>query len=147
MERLLTTFSGANFTFKPRTKITLLIKSLYPVKANLTQAVPAGNLPFTRFVEVSLQFRLLSPGQQIWFELLFLNFSFICLHWNRFWTELMDVLHWDGTLSAKDFRIGAFAFAQKWESCNLAFPPWSWLPCPKHPWLAPPEVTTLLTFF
>ncbi|MBA0605617.1 hypothetical protein Godav_018171 [Gossypium davidsonii] len=51
----------------------------------------------------------------------------------------MDVLHWDGTLSAKDFRIGAFAFAQKWESCNLAFPPWSWLPCPKHPWLAPPE--------
>ncbi|MBA0675294.1 hypothetical protein Goari_016847 [Gossypium aridum] len=52
---------------------------------------------------------------------------------------MMDVLHWDGTLSAKDFRIGAFAFAQKWESCNLAFPPWSWLPCPKHPWLAPPE--------
>ncbi|TYI20317.1 hypothetical protein ES332_A07G228700v1 [Gossypium tomentosum] len=52
---------------------------------------------------------------------------------------MMDVLHWDGTLSAKDFRIGAFAFAQKWESCNLAFPPWSWLPCPKHPWLAPPK--------
>ncbi|PPD75670.1 hypothetical protein GOBAR_DD27400 [Gossypium barbadense] len=44
-----------------------------------------------------------------------------------------------GMEPAKDFRIGAFAFAQKWESCNLAFPPWSWLPCPKHPWLAPPE--------
>ncbi|XVF81327.1 hypothetical protein PTKIN_Ptkin15bG0147200 [Pterospermum kingtungense] len=52
---------------------------------------------------------------------------------------MMDVLQWDGTLSAKDFRIGAVAFAQKWESLNLAFPPWSWVPCPKHPWLASPQ--------
>ncbi|XP_022771579.1 ubiquitin-like-conjugating enzyme ATG10 isoform X2 [Durio zibethinus] len=52
---------------------------------------------------------------------------------------MMDLLHWDGTLSAKDFRIGAVAFAQKWESLNFAFPPWVWVPCPKHPWLASPE--------
>ncbi|KAK8654084.1 hypothetical protein V6N13_128061 [Hibiscus sabdariffa] len=51
----------------------------------------------------------------------------------------MDVLHWDGTLSAKDFRIGAFAFAQKWENHNSGFPPWSWVLRPKHPWLASPE--------
>ncbi|XWS47130.1 hypothetical protein CRYUN_Cryun14cG0126500 [Craigia yunnanensis] len=52
---------------------------------------------------------------------------------------MMDVLHWDGTLSAKDFRIGAVAFARKWESLNFDFPPWSWVPFPKHPWLASPE--------
>ncbi|XWS75976.1 hypothetical protein CRYUN_Cryun01aG0137600 [Craigia yunnanensis] len=51
----------------------------------------------------------------------------------------MDVLHWDGTLSAKDFRIGSVTFAQKWESLNFGFPPWSWVPCHKHPWLASPE--------
>ncbi|KAK6259672.1 hypothetical protein SCA6_014146 [Theobroma cacao] len=53
---------------------------------------------------------------------------------------MMDVFNWDGTVSAKDFRIGALSFAQKWESLNSAFPPWSWVPCPKHPWLASPEV-------
>ncbi|XVF32020.1 hypothetical protein REPUB_Repub17cG0045400 [Reevesia pubescens] len=52
---------------------------------------------------------------------------------------MMDVLHWDGTLSANDFRTAAVVFAQKWETLNLAFPPWSWVPCPKHPWLASPE--------
>ncbi|XVE78221.1 hypothetical protein DITRI_Ditri13aG0127300 [Diplodiscus trichospermus] len=52
---------------------------------------------------------------------------------------MMDVLHWDGTLSAKDFRIGAIAFAQKWKTLDFAFPSWSWVPCPKHPWLASPE--------
>ncbi|XVF21255.1 hypothetical protein REPUB_Repub12eG0074200 [Reevesia pubescens] len=51
----------------------------------------------------------------------------------------MDVLHWDGTLSAKDFKTGAVSFAQKWETLNLAFPPWSWIPCPKDPWLPSPE--------
>ncbi|KAK6238776.1 hypothetical protein QUC31_004245 [Theobroma cacao] len=53
---------------------------------------------------------------------------------------MMDVFNWDGTVSAKDFRIGALSFAQKWESLNSAFPPWSWVPCPKHPWLASPEL-------
>ncbi|OMO65394.1 hypothetical protein CCACVL1_21535 [Corchorus capsularis] len=51
----------------------------------------------------------------------------------------MDVLNWDGTLSAKDFRIGAIAFAQKWETLNLGYPPWSWVPSPKHPPLTSPE--------
>lgn len=51
----------------------------------------------------------------------------------------MDVLQWDGTLSGKDFRIGSVAFAQKWESLSFGFPQWSWVPCPKHPWLASPE--------
>ncbi|KAK8674335.1 hypothetical protein V6N13_112627 [Hibiscus sabdariffa] len=67
-------------------------------------------------------------------------FSAINSRWNcSRLQQVMDVLHWDGTLSAKNFRIGAFAFAQKWESLNLGFPPWSWVLCPKHPCLASPE--------
>ncbi|KAL4378729.1 hypothetical protein GQ457_02G004870 [Hibiscus cannabinus] len=67
-------------------------------------------------------------------------FSAINSRWNcSGLQQVMDVLHWDGTLSAQDFRIGAFAFAQEWESLNLGFPPWSWVLCPKHPCLASPE--------
>ncbi|XP_059450007.1 ubiquitin-like-conjugating enzyme ATG10 isoform X4 [Corylus avellana] len=46
----------------------------------------------------------------------------------------MDILSWDGTLSSGDFRLAACAFMQKWKSVMSAFPPWSWVPCPKQPW-------------
>ncbi|XP_030472388.2 ubiquitin-like-conjugating enzyme ATG10 [Syzygium oleosum] len=42
----------------------------------------------------------------------------------------------DGTLSPTEFRVAALAFAERWKSAVSAFPPWSWLPRPKQPWLS-----------
>ncbi|KAL6978904.1 E2-like conjugating enzyme atg10 [Sarracenia purpurea var. burkii] len=52
----------------------------------------------------------------------------------------IDILSWDGTLSSSDFRFAALAFAEKWNRFNLtALPQWSWIPCPKHHWIAAHE--------
>ncbi|KAI3418603.1 Autophagy_act_C domain-containing protein [Psidium guajava] len=48
----------------------------------------------------------------------------------------MSNISGDGTLTPSEFRVAAFAFAERWKSAVSAFPPWSWLSRPKHPWLS-----------
>ncbi|XP_030514518.2 ubiquitin-like-conjugating enzyme ATG10 isoform X2 [Rhodamnia argentea] len=48
----------------------------------------------------------------------------------------MSNISGDGTLTPGEFRVAAFAFAVRWKSSVSAFPPWSWLSPPKHPWLS-----------
>ncbi|XP_021907198.1 ubiquitin-like-conjugating enzyme ATG10 [Carica papaya] len=47
-----------------------------------------------------------------------------------------DVSSWDGTLSASEFYLAACAFADKWKMFNPAYPQWSWVSCPKQPFVA-----------
>jgi hypothetical protein len=55
----------------------------------------------------------------------------------------MDILSWNGTLSSSDFRLAACAFMEKWKSFMSAFPPWSWVTCPKQPWVASHDVSVV----
>ncbi|XP_020226823.1 ubiquitin-like-conjugating enzyme ATG10 isoform X2 [Cajanus cajan] len=43
-----------------------------------------------------------------------------------------DIIPWDGTLSVSDFSLSARTFSEKWKRFNPSFPPWLWIPCPKH---------------
>lgn len=54
---------------------------------------------------------------------------------SRSWGRMSGIAG-DGTLSPTEFRVAALAFAERWKSAVSAFPPWSWLPRPKHPWLS-----------
>ncbi|CAK9139446.1 unnamed protein product [Ilex paraguariensis] len=58
---------------------------------------------------------------------------------------IIDMSSWDGTLSSIDFRIAACAFAEKWKKFNSALPQWSWVPCPKRPWISAHQVEGYLT--
>lgn len=52
-----------------------------------------------------------------------------------------DVSSWDGTLSASEFYLAACAFADKWKMFNPAYPQWSWVSCPKQPFVASHNVS------
>ena len=56
---------------------------------------------------------------------------------------VVDTLSWEGTLSSSDFRVAASAFMEKWKRICSAFPPWSWVLCPKQPWVASHEVSVV----
>uniref|UniRef100_A0A2N9F8V7 Ubiquitin-like-conjugating enzyme ATG10 n=1 Tax=Fagus sylvatica TaxID=28930 RepID=A0A2N9F8V7_FAGSY len=58
---------------------------------------------------------------------------------------VVDTLSWEGTLSSSDFRVAASAFMEKWKRICSAFPPWSWVLCPKQPWVASHEVEGYLS--
>ncbi|XP_062175703.1 ubiquitin-like-conjugating enzyme ATG10 isoform X2 [Alnus glutinosa] len=57
----------------------------------------------------------------------------------------MDILSWNGTLSSSYFRLAACAFMEKWKSVLSAFPLWSWVTCPKQPWVASHDVEGYLS--
>ncbi|KAK6163956.1 hypothetical protein DH2020_000820 [Rehmannia glutinosa] len=43
---------------------------------------------------------------------------------------------WDGTLSSTEFYVAACAFAKQWRKFNPSLPQWSWVTCPKRPWIS-----------
>ncbi|XP_077226601.1 ubiquitin-like-conjugating enzyme ATG10 isoform X2 [Tasmannia lanceolata] len=43
---------------------------------------------------------------------------------------------WDGTLSSDDFVVAARALSKRWKDINPNLPSWSWIPCPRLPWVA-----------
>ncbi|KAK6163936.1 hypothetical protein DH2020_000800 [Rehmannia glutinosa] len=43
---------------------------------------------------------------------------------------------WDGTLSSTEFYVAACAFAKQWRKFNRSLPQWSWVTCPKRPWIS-----------
>jgi hypothetical protein len=55
----------------------------------------------------------------------------------------MDILTWNGTLPSSDFRLAACAFMEKWKKVMSAFSPWSWVTCPKQPWVASHDVSVI----
>lgn len=58
----------------------------------------------------------------------------------------IDILTWDGTLSSSDFRVAALAFTEKWKRFNsTTLSQWSWVPCPKRPWIAAHEAEGYLS--
>ncbi|KAG2669610.1 hypothetical protein I3760_14G040200 [Carya illinoinensis] len=57
----------------------------------------------------------------------------------------MDISSWDGTISLAEFHVAACALVEKWKKVSSASPPWSWVSCPKQPWVASHEVEGYLS--
>ncbi|KAK3011534.1 hypothetical protein RJ639_011574 [Escallonia herrerae] len=57
----------------------------------------------------------------------------------------IDFSSWNGTLSFSDFHESASAFAEKWKKFNSAVPQWSWVVCPRRPWIAARDVDGYLS--
>lgn len=55
----------------------------------------------------------------------------------------MDISSWDGTISLAEFHVAACALVEKWKKVSSASPPWSWVSCPKQPWVASHEVSVV----
>ncbi|TKY68786.1 Ubiquitin-conjugating enzyme ATG10 [Spatholobus suberectus] len=62
-----------------------------------------------------------------------MNDNILLLHGMDLKGAVKDIIPWDGTLSSSDFSLSARAFSEKWKRFNPSFPPWLWIPCPKHP--------------
>ncbi|KAK7350543.1 hypothetical protein VNO77_09277 [Canavalia gladiata] len=56
-----------------------------------------------------------------------------------------DIIPWDGTLTSSNFSLSAHTFSEKWKRFNPSFPPWLWIPCPKHHLVSPHRVDGYLS--